>query len=66
MSKKDYLNVIKNNNSKEIEELNKMLSEIDIIIDDYNTRKQSCQDAITKLSADNIIVDDIIKDVPDN
>ncbi len=66
MSKKDYLNIIKTNNSKEIEELNKMISEIDTIINDYNTRKQNCQDAVTKLSADNVIVDDIIKDVPDS
>lgn len=64
MSKRDYLNSIKSNTDKRIEELTKMLSGIDEIIVDYTTRKQSVQDEISKLTADNTIVDEIIKDVP--
>lgn len=64
MSKRDYLNSIKGNTDKRIEEINMMITGIDEIIADYNTRKQSLQDEITKLTADNTLVDEIIKDVP--
>lgn len=64
MSKRDYLNSIKGNTDKRIEELNKMITSIDEILNDYTIRRQTCQDEITKLTADNTIVDEIIKDVP--
>lgn len=65
MSKRSYLNNIKSSTSKKIEELNTMINSIDEIINDYNARKKKCQNEIDKLNADNTIVDEIIKDVPE-
>lgn len=64
MSKSDYLNTVKSNNTKRIEELNQMISNIDETIANCTIQKTNCQAEITKLTADNTIVDDIIKDVP--